>query len=418
MTSFPAYEKYGPQAALASAALLASLGMSIANTALPAISSHLGASFSEVRWVVVAYLLSVTVSVAAAGRLGDLFGRRNFFLAGNLLFAAASLLCLLSPGLSALVAARALQGMGAAVSITLSQALAAELGGAGRAGRTIGLLGTVSAVGTALGPTLGGILVEAAGWRSVFLFLAVAGALAAALGARFLPRTFPQVEVHASQPGSSGGAPPIAASLLMNAAVSAVMMTTLVVGPFYLSQAQGLGPAEIGLVMSIGPALSILSGLPAGRLVDRLGARRVVPAGLLAMAAGAVGLVVLPPVFGVYGYALAIGFLSPGYQLFLAANGTAMITSAGAGRRGAVAGLLGLSRNLGLVAGSFGMGAVYASATGPAEGLRLTFLAAASLVAAALALSMVGAPAVGARARRPEKKALSKQGEFECKKAI
>ena len=82
--------------------------------------------------------------------------------------------------------------------------------------------------------------------------------------------------------------PAAGASLAMNALVSTVMMATLVVGPFYLSRALGLDAAAVGLVMSIGPVVSALTGVPAGRLVDRFGAPRIVVAGLAAMAAGCV----------------------------------------------------------------------------------------------------------------------------------
>ena len=88
----------------------------------------------------------------------------------------------------------------------------------------------------------------------------------------------------------------LGAGLAANALVSTVMMATLVVGPFYLSHGLGLSAAMTGLALSIGPAVSSLSGVPAGRLVDRVQAPRVIAIGLGAMAAGCVGLALLPPV--------------------------------------------------------------------------------------------------------------------------
>ena len=107
---------------------------------------------------------------------------------------------------------------------------------------------------------------------------------------------------------------PLNASLAMNALVSTVMMATLVVGPFYLSRGLRLNEALVGIVMSIGPIISALSGVPAGRIVDRLGAPLMVVVGLIEITAGSAALSVLPTMFGVAGYvaAVAMGARSPG----------------------------------------------------------------------------------------------------------
>ena len=138
----------GITAVLALSMLLASLGTSIANIALPALAGAFAAPFHAVQWVVVAYLAALTVSVVAVGRLGDRYGLRRMHLAGLALFAAASLLCGLAPSLWLLIAARALQGVAAAFLMTLSMALMRETAGDARLGRAMGLLGTVSALGT------------------------------------------------------------------------------------------------------------------------------------------------------------------------------------------------------------------------------------------------------------------------------
>lgn len=99
--------------ALSLAMLLPSLGTSIANVALPTLAASLGSEFSDVQWVVIAYLLSVTTLIVGAGRLGDLFGRRRMLLTGIAIFTIASLACAVSPTLWFLIAARTLQGAGA-----------------------------------------------------------------------------------------------------------------------------------------------------------------------------------------------------------------------------------------------------------------------------------------------------------------
>ena len=112
---------------LALSMLLASLGTSIANVALPALAEAFSASFTQVQWVVVAYLAALTVSVVIVGRLGDIHGLKRMLLSGLGLFAVASLLCGIASNLWLLIGARALQGIGAAFLMTLSMALMREL---------------------------------------------------------------------------------------------------------------------------------------------------------------------------------------------------------------------------------------------------------------------------------------------------
>jgi MFS family permease len=205
--------------------------------------------------------------------------------------------------------------------------------------------------------------------------------------------------------------PMLSASLAMSALVSTVMMATLVVGPFYLSRALGFNAAVVGIVMSIGPMMSALSGVLAGRMVDRLSAPFTITAGLIQMAAGTFALSVSPAIFGIAGYIAAVVVLSPGYQLFQAANNTAVMMNVSPDQRGVISGLLSLSRNLGLVTGASVMGAVFALAsatidittTGPdavAAGMRVTFAVAAILIVVALAIA-VGSRALATRLSRP-----------------
>jgi hypothetical protein len=200
------------------------------------------------------------------------------------------------------------------------------------------------------------------------------------------------------------GDPVLSPSLAMNALVSTVMMATLVVGPFFLSRALGLSEAMTGAALSIGPVVSALCGVVAGRIVDRLGASAMVLAGLALMVAGCAALAVLPLLFGVAGYAAAVVLLTPGYQLFQAANNTAVMADVGQGERGVVSGMLSLSRNLGLITGTAVMGALFAFAAGTSEianaapaaiahGMRFTFGMAAALVLVAILVAVLSPPA-------------------------
>ncbi len=388
--------KRGAVLALALCMLSGSLGTSIANIALPTLAEGFSAPFHQIQWVVTAYLAAMTVSVVFAGRLGDLYGLKRMLLAGLCVFSAASLLCALAPGLWFLVGARALQGLGAAFMMTLTIALVRETAGEALIGRTMGLLGTMSAVGTALGPSLGGVLIEAAGWRSIFVALAGLGVLSAVLATCLLWRS----QSHKKSPLIGLAAfreAGLLSNLTANLLVAAVMMTTLVVGPFYLGLSLGLDPILAGLVMSVGPAISICSGVPSGRLVDAWGPGRVLSVGLGALSLGAFALAFLPEAWGVAGYCIAIAVLTPGYQLFQAANNTSVMSAVSQEQRGTVSGLLSLSRNLGLILGASVMGAVFAFGAGTstiedaaadevAAGMQMTFILAGVLMVTASAV--------------------------------
>lgn len=442
-------------ASLSLSVLLSSLGTSIANVGLPSLAAAFSASFQQVQWVVLAYLLAISTLIVTVGRLGDIIGRRRLLLAGILLFTLSSALSGAASNLPVLIFARSVQGLGAAVMMTLAMALVGDAVAKERTGSAMGLLGTMSAVGTALGPSLGGVLIAGLGWRAIFLVNVPLGALAFLLAWRSLPadRQAPEAErpgfdvrgtlllgftiaayalAMTVSRGSLGplnlsllaaailGAglfvlverraasplirlqtlrnPVLAAGLAMSTLVSTVMMATLVVGPFYLSRSLGLGATMVGIVMAAGPVVSALSGLPAGRAVDRLGAPFMILAGLVAMAAGSFALSVLPEMFGVAGYLAAMLVLTPGYQLFQAANNTAVMRDVRPDRRGVVSGMLNLSRNLGLVTGASAMGAIFAFATAEdvaaanagtvSAGMQVTFAVAGVLVIGALLIAL------------------------------
>ena len=432
-------------AALAGAILLASLATSIVTVALPHLATVFSAGVPGVQWVVLAYLLAVTVAIVVAGRLGDLYGNRRVLLAGIALFTLASVCGAIAPSLGWLIAARALQGLGAAVLMALPMSIAKSLIAKARLGAAMGLLGSMSAIGTALGPSVGGLLIGQFGWRSMFVLLALCGAgllvlacagvgktpaaaasaridwagcawLCAALLGIALAATGSQAGIAVQPwalliPGLVAGLlfirnercaehplipvalfreRAIVAPLCMNLLVASIMMSTLVVGPLFLSFGLGLSEAGMGLVMAAGPVAAALSGAPAGRLTDRFGTDRVLLAGLLLAAVGLCGFAVLPGLIGVPGYLTAMLLMTPGFQLFLAANNTALMNQAAEANRGVLSGLLGLSRNLGLLAGATALPLAFAwlldgttladnSATVIGKAFSMTFLGVAGL---------------------------------------
>jgi EmrB/QacA subfamily drug resistance transporter len=145
------------------------LDITVVNVALPSIREDLGASFTDLQWVIDAYALTLAALVLTAGSLADRLGRRRVFAAGLAIFSVASLLCGLAPDPTFLNLARALQGVGGAVMFAVSLALIAQEFTAGRErGVAMGMYGATIGVAVAIGPLVGGALTDSLGWESIF----------------------------------------------------------------------------------------------------------------------------------------------------------------------------------------------------------------------------------------------------------
>ena len=444
-------------ASLSLSMLLSALGTSIANVGLPTLAQVFEASFQQVQWIVLAYLLAITTLIVSVGRLGDLTGRRRLLLGGIGVFTLASALCGLAPTLGLLIGARVLQGLGAAIMMALTMAFVSETVSKERTGSAMGLLGTMSAIGTAMGPSLGGLLIGGFGWRAMFLMMLPLGLVTLLLAYRYLPADqrkadtvgsgfdplgslllgltlgayalamtlgrghfgplnialllvtcvgvglFIRVEARVAAPLIRLGMfrdPQLSASLAMSLLVTTVMMATLVVGPFYLARALGLDAVGVGWVLSVGPLVAALAGVPAGRMADRFGARRMTFAGLIALGLGCFTLSALPTTFGIAGYLAPMVIITLGYAVFQTANNTVVMSNVAPDRRGLVSALLNLSRNLGLITGASVLGAVFALAsnsvdinTAPPEavarGMGVTFMVAWGLIGIACMIALI-----------------------------
>lgn len=382
---------------LALATLLVSAGTSMANLALPSISTEFLLPFSTARWIVLSYLIAITSFSLAVGRLGDLNGRRSILILGIAIFCAGAIVSAFSMSFSALVVSRVIQGIGAAALAGLPIAIVTDTLSHQKMGRVIGLLATMSAIGTATGPLIGGFLIEECGWRSLFSAMTVLGIITLLLAIKFVrvagsQRSDEQQANFLTSVQSFYSDTSFRAHLYSNFAISAVMVSTLIIGPFYLTHALHLNPRDVGLVMAAGPLTSILSGTMAGYAVDRFGCRRIIKFGFVQALLGTVSFIFLPMQFGSWGFVLSAVQLSLGYQLFLSANSNSFMKNARAEHRGTAAGALNLSRNLGLIAGTYLLGGIFdffAKEKSPyhvadktiSDGFQDTFLIAALMIA-------------------------------------
>jgi predicted MFS family arabinose efflux permease len=225
-------------------------------------------------------------------------------------------------------------------------------------------------------------LLATSGWRAVFLVKVPMAVVVLILVAAFVAR-----DARVSQPARAQGFDILRNSALMrgfsaSALVATVLMATLVVGPFHLTRGLGLAIGSVGLVMSVGPAAAALSAAPSGRVVARYGTTRVTIGALCGTLAGTLLFALLPRSAGVFGYVGSLVVLTTSYAAFQTANNTAVMLAAGDAQRGVVSGMLNLSRNAGLIAGSSLMGSIYGVA-----GFRATFAAAAVLILLALVVA-------------------------------
>ncbi|MEU5366071.1 DHA2 family efflux MFS transporter permease subunit [Streptomyces sp. NPDC005925] len=195
----------------AGASFLAVLDVTVVNLAMPDLREDFtGSAFKNLSWVITIYAIVFAALLAPAGRLADALGRRTVFLAGMSVFTAASLLCALSPNLGFLLAARAIQGCGAAAMIPASLAIVLMDSPPERRRAAIGQWSAAAALAAAVGPAVGGVLVDIFGWRSLFLINIPFG-LYFLYGAVAIPRT--------TAPGAERKLPDLLGTIMLGAGV-------------------------------------------------------------------------------------------------------------------------------------------------------------------------------------------------------
>ncbi|MGP0030237.1 MAG: DHA2 family efflux MFS transporter permease subunit [Acidimicrobiales bacterium] len=435
-------------------ALMSQLDASIVTVALPSLGRAFGAGVGSVTWVGLSYLVVLVSTVTAVGRLSDMRGRKLVYVYGFLLFVVASALCGMAPDLAALCGFRALQALGAAMLQANSLAIIVLVVPARSLGRAVGLQGAAQAIGLALGPTVGGLLVAAGGWRMIFLVnvpIGLVGALAAVL---LVPRSrelqhrvpfdvkglglfFPAVValLSALTFGAERGwtSPLIVGLLVTAAALSAafirherrdrhpmmdltlftrrrfsfgilsgigsylVMFGVLLLIPFLAERGLGVGVARAGLELMALPVMFALVAPPAGKLADRVGARPLTVTGMVLVSTGLVLLAsTLPGTFQMVGLLALIG---AGLGLFTSPNNAAIMGSVPRSQAGMASGILNMSRGMGTALGLAVTGLVFGVSGGnggsPAEAVH-------AFTVTALVLAGVAAGAAVIAAVRPD----------------
>jgi EmrB/QacA subfamily drug resistance transporter len=427
-TGFDLAYKWKVLAVVGSGVYMATLDSGIVNVALPVLTREFGAPLVEVQWIILGYVLCIAGLLLPAGRLADMVGRREVFLAGFVLFGASSALCGLAPSVPLLIGARVLQGIGGALVQANTAALLTAAFPSTERGRALGLNGSIVSTGLLTGPVLGGLITRYLGWRWAFFVNVPIAALATVVGARLLrpsptqrdqrfdplgallflltavffllglnqgaawgwtdPRiltcfslaivlgiAFIRVEQRVSHPTvdlqlfrNRGFAAAASAGFLSFLAISPVNLLM----PFYLQLVLGLPVDQSGLLLISIPATVVFLAPVSGTLSDRLGTRLIASIGLAVEAVGLLSLVFLPQTGSPFRAAASLVLVGIGLALFQSPNSSSLFAAVPVSRFGVVGGFMALTRNLGSSIGQALAGAVWSIVT----------LAAASAVAA------------------------------------
>ena len=395
---------------------MSALDGSVVNTLLPVLARAFGASVAGIEWVTTVYLLVISGLLLSVGRAGDLYGHKRLYLGGFVLFVAGSALCGLAWSAHALIGLRVIQALGAAMLMATAPAILTRSFPANQRGRALGAQGTFTYLGLTAGPSLGGWLASAVGWRAVFYINVPVGAIAIVLAWRVIARDhgargrerfdvigamlFTGGLVALNQGHAWGWTSPPTLVLLAGAAVLltaflraerrsspmldlslfddrrfsgatvsallnyACVFAVLFVLPFLLIQGRGLDAAHAGLILTAQPIVMAVVAPISGTLSDRIGSRGPAVTGMVILAAGLafLGSVVSRGSLAVIAVGLAV--IGLGVGTFVSPNNNALMGAAPRNRQGIAAGVLATARNVGMVLGVGLAGAVFTTVAG------------------------------------------------------
>lgn len=302
------------------------ISMALYTPAMPEITSAFGTTTSAVKLTLTAYFAGFALAQLVCGPLSDGFGRKPVTLAFMGLYLAASVLALFAPNIEVLIAARLLQGAGAAVGVAISRAIVRDLFTHEQSARIMNMMGIILAVGPAFSPVIGGLVMEGFGWQAIFVVM-VAGGLAIVLVTIFAMRETVQRDLSRIRPLAilSSYAALLTSryfmysALLVGSTVGA-LYTLATMLPFLLIERVGLTATQFGLSMLLQSGSYFFGSIAARMLMPRIGSQRLVPIGLGFIAAGSIAMGVFvrliePSLISIMGpvalYAVGIAFVMP-----------------------------------------------------------------------------------------------------------
>ena len=418
------------------------LDVTIVNTAITSIGSSLGGGVAELQWVISAYTIAFAAFILTAGALGDRIGAKRVFMAGFAVFTAASVVCALAPNATVLIAARGVQGLGAAILVPNSLALLSHTyADEKRRGRAVGIWAAGASLALTAGPLVGGALIALVGWRSIFLVnlpiglaglwltwtyasdtprssqreidlpgqiaaIAALGCLAGALieggslgwghpaviagfaASAMLAVLFVLQERRAAQPMlplSLFGHRAFALTSLVGLLVNIAFYGLIFVFSLYFQNVNGMSPFMTGLafVPMMGAVLPV--NLVAARVAERIGAPVTIAAGAVMAAAGCLALLGIQPGTSYWATCAQLIVVGAGLGLLVPPLTSTLLGSVEKSRSGIAAGTLNATRQTGSVLGVALFGSLIGQSGAFIAGAHASLMISAGLLLAAAA---------------------------------
>lgn len=413
----PYHDKWLILIAVSLALFMGAIDGTIVNVALPTLVANFHTDFPTIQWVVLAFLLGLSVLLLSVGRLADMMGKKRIFMLGLVIFIISSALCGLSPTVYFLIAARLLQSSGAAMLLALGIAIVTETWPSAERGKALGISAGVISLGIVLGPSLGGLIIGTLSWHWIFFINVPLGLLTLAMVWRSMPPLHPKV---AHEKFDFAGAVVLAGGLLalllaltvgqnvgfghpgilalfgvaivtlvlfvlieqrarypmvdlslfrnlqfsLNLATGALAFIAIAAVvfflPFYLQLVLGQPVIAVGLLMGAAPLVQTVLGPLSGSISDRYGTRSVSIVGLIVLVAGYLIASTMSVDTSPAGFVLRMLPIGIGMAIFQSPNNSAIMGAAPRNRLGIASGMLSITRTVGQTMGVALLGAFFA----------------------------------------------------------
>jgi EmrB/QacA subfamily drug resistance transporter len=386
---------------------MATLDGSIVNVALPVMAQKLSVSMASIEWVVTSYLIVIVGTILIFGRLGDIKGKTKIFKLGITIFTIGSLACGLSDSLITLVFARGLQAIGAAGGMATSQGIITHVFPKNERGRALGLIGTFVALGSMVGPPVGGIIVSVLSWQYIFLINVPIGIIAIILAIKTLPKSTNNSNEKLDLKGAilfgltmvllfgsltfgkefgydnkaiimclilsivffilfiktekTISAPLLKLEIFDNSLFSlsifcafisfvAISCSNIIL-PFYLQYVMKLTPSYTGMIMMVSPIVLAVVAPMSGHISDRVGSEILTFIGLIGTSLGLCLMSALNQYSNLGVLIVFIGIMSMGNGMFQSPNNSLVMSTVDKSNLGIAGSINALVRNLGMVFG-------------------------------------------------------------------
>ncbi|MGG7142656.1 MFS transporter [Clostridium nigeriense] len=386
---------------------MTTLDSSIVNVALPTMAKELGTTMAGIEWVVTSYLIAICALILLFGRFGDVIGKSRVFRFGVAVFTIGSLLCGLSNSLITLIIARVIQAVGAAAAMATNQGIITEVFPSSERGRALGLTGTAVALGTMVGPTLGGLIVSVAPWKYIFLINIPIGILVYISIIKTLNFKKDYTKINFDLKGSiifiisiillfcsinfgqsigftnpiiigafsislillfifiksegKASSPMLDINIFKNKLFSLSIFCGFtsfialgamnIILPFYLQDVLSLTPRAAGFMMTVSPIVLFIVAPISGHLSDKVGSEKISALGLSIMTLAFFSLAIFKEDTPLFLVGLLIGLVSLGSGMFQSPNNSLIMSTVDKSKLGIAGSINGLIRNLGITVG-------------------------------------------------------------------